>query len=259
MARHIFTEKDKQFIGDNYLKMSSRQLGKALDCSRGVIQRYMRENDLEVPPGIVEQFRRNALKGRTSFTEEQTQFIMDNYLTMPIKTMGSIIGKSYTGVAKRLEQLNLSIPREIIEQRKNESRFKKGRTPENKGKKQADFMSPEAIERTKATRFQKGHVPHNYVNGEHLSRDGYIIMSIGGGKQVLKHRYLWEQINGKVPDGHCLVSLDGSRTNTDPSNWTLITREENMLRNSKHEFPKEAVRTMALISKVKKSISKIES
>ena len=38
----------------------------------------------------------------------------------------------------------------------NSGQFPKGHVPRNKGKKQTDFMSAEAIERTKATRFQKG-------------------------------------------------------------------------------------------------------
>lgn len=41
---------------------------------------------------------------------------------------------------------------------------------------------------------------------------------------VLKHRHLWEQVNGPVPAGMCLKSIDGNRQNTDPSNWQLISR-----------------------------------
>jgi hypothetical protein len=33
---------------------------------------------------------------------------------------------------------------------------------------------------------------------------------------------LWEQVNGPVPAGHRLKSLDGNRQNTDPSNWIAI-------------------------------------
>jgi hypothetical protein len=40
-------------------------------------------------------------------------------------------------------------------------RFKKGQLPVNKGKKQIEFMSIEAIKKTVATRFKKGNKPHN--------------------------------------------------------------------------------------------------
>ena len=36
-------------------------------------------------------------KGRTSFTAKEDQFIKDNYLTMPIKTMAKQIGRSGCG------------------------------------------------------------------------------------------------------------------------------------------------------------------
>ena len=41
---------------------------------------------------------------------------------------------------------------------------------------------------------------------------------------MLKHRWLWEQANGPVPEGMCLKCLDGDRTNCDPSNWELVPR-----------------------------------
>lgn len=40
--------------------------------------------------------------------------------------------------------------------------FKKGHTTFNKGKKMHEYMSQEAIERTKATRFKKGNIPPNH-------------------------------------------------------------------------------------------------
>jgi hypothetical protein len=43
-------------------------------------------------------------------------------------------------------------------------------------------------------------------------------------RYVLKHKYLWERQHGPVPAGHVLKCLDGNRLNTDPSNWTLISR-----------------------------------
>ncbi|MNY11322.1 hypothetical protein D3C86_1443450 [compost metagenome] len=36
--------------------------------------------------------------------------------------------------------------------------------------------------------------------------------------------HLWEALNGPVPEGYCLKCLDGDKTNTDPANWTAISR-----------------------------------
>ncbi|OWK23941.1 hypothetical protein AJ87_26355 [Rhizobium yanglingense] len=44
-------------------------------------------------------------------------------------------------------------------------------------------------------------------------------------RPVHKHRWLWEKANGPIPEGHVLKCLDGDKTNCDPSNWELISRE----------------------------------
>jgi len=101
--------------------------------------------------------------------------------------------------------------------------FDAGQTPANKGKKMP--YNPKSA----ATRFKKGQEPHNtkFLGHERLSKDGYVEISVEETnphtgyhrRYVLKHRWLWEQANGPVPEGHRLKCLDGDKTNTDPSNW----------------------------------------
>lgn len=108
-------------------------------------------------------------------------------------------------------------------------RYRKGRTPENKGKKMP-FNANSA-----RTRFRKGQRPHTFRGAGHEridEKDGYVVMIVAernpwtgaATRPVLKHRYLWEQANGPLPAGHCLKCLDGDRTNTDPTNWIAIPR-----------------------------------
>ncbi|WP_333611908.1 HNH endonuclease [Brevundimonas bullata] len=40
----------------------------------------------------------------------------------------------------------------------------------------------------------------------------------------LVHLVEWEAVNGPIPEGQCLKSVDGDRSNTDPSNWQMIPR-----------------------------------
>jgi hypothetical protein len=112
--------------------------------------------------------------------------------------------------------------------------FEKGSIPFNKGKKQIEYTSKEGIKNSSKTRFKKGQTPHNtkYGGHERFSKDGYIEISVKETnpytgferRYVLKHKYLWEKENGKVPEGMCLKCLDGNKQNTDPSNWELIDR-----------------------------------
>ncbi|SFC08992.1 HNH endonuclease [Salipiger profundus] len=105
--------------------------------------------------------------------------------------------------------------------------FAKGQAAHNKGKKMP--FNPNSAR----TQFKKGQLPHNTRGAGHEridSKDGYVIMIIDepnpwtGAKTrpVHKHRYLWEKLNGPVPEGHRLKCLDGDKTNTDPSNWEAI-------------------------------------
>lgn len=112
--------------------------------------------------------------------------------------------------------------------------FEKGAEPMNKGKVCAPGTGgrhPNA----QRTQFRKGQVPHTFKGAGHEridSKDGYVIIIVDepnpwtGAKTrpVHKHRYLWEQANGPIPDDHVLKCLDGDKTNCDPANWELISR-----------------------------------
>ena len=105
--------------------------------------------------------------------------------------------------------------------------FAKGQAAHNKGKKMP--FNPNSAR----TQFKKGQRPHTWRGAGHErvdKKDGYVIMIVdepnphtgASTRPVLKHRYLWEKLNGPVPEGHRLKCLDGDKTNTDPSNWEAI-------------------------------------
>jgi hypothetical protein len=107
--------------------------------------------------------------------------------------------------------------------------FEKGHVPANKGK-EMPYNANSA-----RTRFKKGsrngRAKQNYkpIGSERLSKDGYLERKIHDGLPLQSrwravHLLNWEALNGPVPRGHCLKSLDGTKTNADPSNWELIPR-----------------------------------
>lgn len=108
-------------------------------------------------------------------------------------------------------------------------RFEKGNVPWTAGRK-LPFNANSA-----ATQFKKGQMPHNHVGAGHERidpQDGYIIMIVdeenpwsgAATRPVHKHRWLWEQANGPVPEGYALKCLDGNKLNTDPDNWEAVPR-----------------------------------
>lgn len=109
-------------------------------------------------------------------------------------------------------------------------RFEKGHVPFNKGIK----MSPEQYEKSRPTMFKKGHVPKNHkpVGSERINVDGYIEIKVEEPDEwKLKHRVIWESINGPIPSGGVIIFRDGNKTNTRPDNLLMITRGINAVIN----------------------------
>lgn len=204
----------------------------------------------------------------TPFTLEQEQKIKDEYLLKSVKSLAKEVGATHGRIMRFLKKNGLEIPKKLIEQRKKDSYYKPGRIPENKGMKQTEYMSPAAIEKTKSTRFKKGHIPHNargFKNGDISIRkesDGsrsYQYIRISKNKWKLLHHYLWEKVNGKVPEGYCLSFKDGNSFNCELSNLELITRTENMYRNSKYKYPKEIISSLVLRKQIEHKLKSLQN
>lgn len=111
--------------------------------------------------------------------------------------------------------------------------FEKGSKPVNKGKTCPPGRGGRHPNAQK-TQFRKGQLPHNtkFLGHERVSKDGYVEISIDAvnphtgyeRRYVLKHRHLWEEMHGPLPDDMCLKCRDGNKQNTDPSNWEAIPR-----------------------------------
>ncbi|WP_435018523.1 HNH endonuclease [Tundrisphaera sp. TA3] len=149
-------------------------------------------------------------------------------------------------------------------------RIEKGNVPCNKGKKCEPGKGGNHPNARKS-QFRKGQEPHNthYLGHERVSKDGYVEISIDevnphtgyGRRYELKHKYLWEQLNGKVPEGMCLKNLDGNRQNTDPANWVPVPRGALPFLNGHRgydydQMPDELKPAVLALAKVKHAKSK---
>lgn len=242
MPKRVLTQQAEEYIRNNYLLQSGKSMARQFGVNPSVVQRYLKRNGLHVPVDVIHMFRINGKGVKTSSTPEEDEYMRQNYLSLPVKRIATHLNRSHTLVVTRLRQLGLVIPEEIRAQRKIDSRIQKGTTPPNKGRKQTDYMSQEAIDRTRATTFKKGHLPHNTYNeiGKitvRYERSGgnnprpYKYICIELAKWVPLHKVMWEEVNGPVPKGHCLWFKDGDSLNVELSNLELITRKENYARN----------------------------
>lgn len=131
-----------------------------------------------------------------------------------------------------------------------DSRFPKGHVPANKGK------HTETRGRMRDTQFRKGHMPHNEhpIGTEIVRSDGYVQVKVADPDVwKLKHRLVWEQHNGPIPEGGLVVFRDGDPQNTDISNLALIDKSVNMRLNQlgiRHAGSPEMFDTAVLVARV---------
>lgn len=167
-------------------------------------------------PEGMEDFIRSVAEGRTVY--QIAELVNERYGAGTIDAVKVRAFKKNHGIVSSLN-----------------TRFKKGSTPWTKGKKQTDYMSPEAIERTKATRFQPGHTPANLlpVGSIVKTTDGYLLRKkqMDGSQwdrwEVL-HRVIWEEHNGPIPEGMMVSFKNGDKEDLDIDNLMLISNAENL-------------------------------
>ena len=137
------------------------------------------------------------------------------------------------------------------------TQFQKGQTPPNKGQK----MSKDLYEKVEKTMFKKGNKPMNTqpIGTIHQRKDTggkmYLYIKLADSKWQLLNRYTWEQHNGPIPKGMVVVYKDGNYLNNDIANLLMITKKENMSRNTIQRLPKELQQVIRLKCKLIKKIN----
>lgn len=164
------------------------------------------------------------------YTQEQLDFIREEYYTKTCKE----VAVSFN------EHFKTNVTYNSIRGAIKRNNFHSSPEKQNaiKGKKQTDFMSEEAIEKSKATRFKKGQTAHNSfpIGHERPNKDGFIEIKVsapvGENKKrsvwKLKHHLLWEDLNGPIPPKHKVIFADGNNRNFDINNLILISDSEFM-------------------------------
>lgn len=195
--------------------------------------------------------------------EEQKKFIIDNWESIPIKRMASIIGRSTCFVKAEMNRQGIVIPKSLAMKRKKSNQFNKNHKPHNKGLKQSEFMSKESIEASKKTWFKKGRLPHNtlhdlYVSKRKDSSGGYYYqIRISLGEWELLHRYIWKLYHGEIPEGYNIQFKDGDSLNCDIKNLYMVNRKHQLIHNlhGGNKLPMELKETLSIIQDLKDKIN----
>lgn len=144
------------------------------------------------------------------------------------------------------------------------TQFKKGQVPPNKGIKGISYPGSVATQFKPGTR--QGNAAQNYkpIGSERLTKDGYVQVKMTEtgypprdwvGKQII----IWERLNGiKLPANHMVIFRDGDRLNFDYDNLELLSRAQNMKRNSFHNYGPEIAKLYQLKGAITRQINKRE-
>lgn len=199
---------------------------------------------------------RRKVHPKQPWTERQLAFLSRHYATMPMTELERRLRHKRNSIYNKAQVLGLERSAEVLsEQGRKVSRhpnsvarrFQKGQTPANKGKRQEEFMSAAGIERTKATRFRPGQTPHNTrpVGYERIDKNGYVLVKVEGErKMVHKHRHVWQQHYGPIPNGMLVTFRDGNRQNCDIENLELRSMADNARRTVSSETPESRRRRL---------------
>jgi len=168
-------------------------------------------------------FKKNGQRKRLSKNEIQEIIkLYPDYFNWQLERMFNISESCILNVRRKN---NLKKSKEIMD----DSRFKKGHIPFNKGQRH-DYSN--------SGRFIKGHIPKNHksigsIRDSYKNKKNhyYEVKIEEPNKWALLHRYIWEQNYGGIPNGNIIIFRDGNTFNCELTNLGMITRKENLTRN----------------------------
>lgn len=258
----------RAFITENIVGRSSAELVEMVNARFGTSYTVKSLGSSLKNWGLRSGIGHGPPKGHRSsvFPEDVASFIEANYLGTSYTDMAAILnarfGTNYTrGQIKSFygnHHLNSGLT----------GRFDKGHVPYNKGKTWDEYMSEEAKEKASKTQFKNGQLPPNTkpIGWERIDRDGYVEVKVRmrpskstcNDNFVLKHRLVWEQANGPIPEDCNVIFKDGNKLNCELSNLMLVTRAQHVVMNKCHlrsNVP-EYAETSVLIADLKSAARK---
>ena len=203
------------------------------------------------------------------WTDEVIQFMIDNYEGKDNIELAKLLNKKFNLNTNndRVSNVKANLKRRRgidLTTYINTGCYRKGIAPANKGKKWDEYMSKEGQERSRKTCYKKGNIPANHreVGEERITVDGYVEIKVrdrcGNKNWELKHRYIYEQHYGKIPDGYNIIFLDGNKLNLDISNLKAVSKAEDLIMNNNKLFTtdKDLTNTGTILAKVIDKINK---
>ena len=206
------------------------------------------------------------MKGK--WTQEEIDILSSLYPNHYAREIAGILGRGISSIHCKAQALGIESSREKNQRAGYEAskspasiarRFQNGSVPLNKGKK----VSPEIYAKMQPTMFKKGQTPVNHrdVGSERVNVDGYIEIKVAEpNRWRLKHRVIWEQVNGAIPKGYNVQFKNHNSQDCRIENLYLISKAEQMAKENSFwaKYPKEIQEIIQLKGVVNRAIHKAE-
>ena len=164
---------------------------------------------------------------RHIFTIREYAFVEANYKRLSDRQIGQHLGLSKESVRNFRNRQGWTKAKEACVSNK-------GQIPWNKGK--SGYMG------ANRTSFKKGQPPANTTKHDgaiSIRKDksgrSYQFVRVALARWVPLHRYVWEQINGPLPQGRILIFSNGDSMDCRLDNIVCITRAEHARRNANRQ------------------------
>lgn len=251
--QRAWTIEETKLLKKHYSMMPTQKLAALLQRSYKAVKERAKKYKL-----------RKIIVSGSPWTKKRIRILRELYANTTIAEISKLINLTEKQIASKAFKLGLRKTKEFRINCGKKYGYKSGEKPANYGLKQHEYMSLEAIERTKTTRFKKGHQPYQtkendgviVIRNSHKDRNErpYKWIRISVGNWQMLHVYNWVKSNGQVPKGYIVVFKSADTMNCDKENLMLITRQELMARNTMHQYPPEVKRAIKRISKLNKKI-----
>lgn len=218
---------------------------------------------------VIGQARKQGLVTGRYWTPEQDAQLIALHPNHRNGDIAKIMGITQDRVESRATHLGLKKDIELLReigrintQHPNAiaARIKPGNVPHNKG-----IKGWRAGGRSTETQFKPGQKPINTwkpIGHERIVDGGYLqrkMTDTGDTRRdyVCVHHLIWIAANGPIPRGHIVVFRNGDKTDIRLENLELITKQENMKRNSVHNWPKEILKVQQMKNGLMRRVNKL--
>lgn len=242
-----YTDEHIAFLKDGYMKMGVIALTGIfnekfnLDKTPAQINGLLKSRKIKCGRGTGD-----LMKGTSKiFDQEQMDFIKANYGPMSRKELLAALNEKFE-LSITLSQLVSFVKNHKIKSGRT-GYFEKGVPSWSKGTK--------GVIKANSGSFKKGQVPHNWVpvGSERINTYGYHEVKVAEPNVWEgKHRLLWVEHNGPIPESHNVRLIDDDKSNITIENLVLVNKSEHqyMTLNNLKDQPEELKDTVLLISKI---------